>query len=89
MNLKQQIEEIVRTNIKQSLVNVYKGAYEDKSPSGCSYAPDLSSEKEIIRFITDILKAIVDWVKDHYWDSLEKDKHMIVKHIEDMKERLK
>jgi len=26
-------------------------------------------------------KKLIKWVKDHYWDSLEKDKDLILRHI--------
>ena len=26
-------------------------------------------------------KQLVEWVKDHYWDSLEKDKDLILRHL--------
>jgi hypothetical protein len=26
-------------------------------------------------------KELIKWVKSHYWDSLEKDKHLILRHL--------
>jgi len=26
-------------------------------------------------------KQLIQWVKNHYWDSLEKDKHLILRHL--------
>ena len=26
-------------------------------------------------------KQLIKWVKDHYWDSLEKDKELILRHL--------
>ncbi len=26
-------------------------------------------------------KQLIKWVKDHYWDSLEKDKDLILRHL--------
>jgi len=41
-------------------------------------------------------KKLIKWVKDHYWDSLEKDKALILRHlrtftgdIKDVQERKK
>jgi predicted RNase H-like nuclease (RuvC/YqgF family) len=28
-----------------------------------------------------IEEAIINWAKDHYWDTLEKDKDLIIKHL--------
>lgn len=39
----------------------------------CHHAEPAEKQKE----------NIVDWAKNHYWDSLQKDKDLIVKHIKE------
>jgi len=38
-------------------------------------------EEEIEKSINEHDKKLIKWVKNHYWDSLEKDKHLILRHL--------
>ena len=62
-NTRPKIDEKEITNkikplIKRGFMNMYKSAYEDKTLEGCSYAPNLSSEKEIIKLAQGIVKIL-------------------------------
>ena len=32
------------------------------------------------------MKELIDWAEDHYWNSLEKDKDLIIKHLQSFTE---
>ncbi len=71
-NQDEELGEILRKGIKLALKNMYINAYEDKNPVNKSYAPDLSSEQEIIILASSIKQWAIKMVgedfdiKDHH-----------------------